>query len=72
MRAVGDDQYEEDYDITKLAVPELKMICRAHGLAVGGRKKDLISRLAPYLEGASALMNDDEDINERDDAVVDA
>ena len=52
-------------------VSESKMLCRAYGLTVGGRKQDLIAWLVPCSEGAAALTNDDEDTNKIDDAVVD-
>ena len=71
VRSVSDDADGDD-DISKLAVPEFKMLCLAHGVAVGGRKEDLIARLVPYLEGVSALMSDGEDINESDAVDVDA
>ena len=70
MRDAGDDEDVNDGDIAKLTVPELKILCRACSLTIGGRKQDLIARLVPCLEDVSALMNDGEDVNESDDELM--
>ena len=41
--AADDEEDADNEDITKLTIPELKMLCRICSLTLGGRKKDLIS-----------------------------
>ena len=40
------DETNEDVDLGSLSVAELKELCKAAGLPVGGKKADLITRLS--------------------------